>query len=295
MQDSSIVYKNMSATELARAYDVFQTIDDPIAWLEANQERAKLEAAKLSPIKNVSYGHDAVQKLDIYVPRRAHLAPVLIDIHGGGWSAGSKEPRALQAQGVTSAGCLWVPIDYGLAPDYSVDKMVDHVYQAIAWIYKNIQAYGGDPQQVFLFGHSAGGHLAATTLMPHWHRSYALPEDVIKGFVLTSGIFDLESQVHEGGHLQKMLQMSIENAHRASPLFHLPDQPKDVIIAYSQAELPAFISESKAYAKALQSVGCNVLIIEVEKLNHFDMINALCDTQGALYQSVMRMVGKREF
>lgn len=184
-RDDPVVYKGMTAKQLAITYDVFLAIPDAAGLLQANRERAKLVEAELKPIKDLSYGEVPIQKLDIYAPKGAKNAPVLIDIHGGGWTAGSKNPSALQAQAVMAAGGIWMPIDYGLAPEYSMDQMIDHVRLAISWIYRNIAQYGGDPNQLFIFGFSAGAHLAGTALMPGWHHEYGIPENAIKGAVMT--------------------------------------------------------------------------------------------------------------
>src|SRR5574342_453631 len=121
MQENPIVYKDMTAEQLAKAYDVFLTIPDPAGWLQTNRAHAQLVEAELKPIKDLSYGEDPIQKLDIYAPADAKNAPVLIDIHGGGWTAGSKNPRALVAPAVIANATIWAPIDYGLAPEYSMD------------------------------------------------------------------------------------------------------------------------------------------------------------------------------
>ncbi len=288
-----IVYKGMTAEQLAEAYNVFLTIVDPLGWLQTNRVRAQQVEAELKPLKDLAYGEAPIQKLDIYAPADAKNAPVLIDIHGGGWTAGSKNPRALEAQAVNANGAIWVPIDYGLAPEYSMDQMIDHVRRAICWVYLNIARYGGDPNRLFVFGNSAGAHLAGTTLMPGWPHKYGIPEDVIKGAVLTSGIFDLEGHVHARTGPQEALKMTLKDAWRASPLHHLPERLLPIIVAYGEDELREFILESKNYAVALKKAGFDVALIEVPAAHHFDMINELANTQGQLFKAVKEMLNGR--
>lgn len=287
-----VVYKGMTARQLADAYNVFLSFPDAGSWLQANRIRAAKIEAELKPLKDLSYGLAPIQKLDIYAPANAKAAPVLIDIHGGGWTMGSKNPRAIPAQTVTTAGAIWVAVDYGLAPEYSMNQIIDHVRCAIAWVYRNIVQYGGDPNQLFVFGNSAGAHLAGTTLMPGWLGEYGMPSDAIKGAVLTSGIFDLASQVHAQTGPQEALKMSLEDAMRFSPLHHLPLQPLPVIIAYGEKELKEFIIESQSYAKALIEAGCDVCLLEVPAAHHFDMINELANSQGQLFQAVKRLLNR---
>ncbi len=285
-----IVYKGMTAKQLAEAYNVFSTVPDPAGWLQANRVRAQLVEAELKPIKDLSYGEAPIQKLDIYAPADAKNAPVLIDIHGGGWTAGSKNPRAIPAQAVTANGTIWVPIDYGLAPEYSMDQMIDHVRRAITWVYWNIAQYGGDPNQLFIFGQSAGAHLAGTALMTGWHHEYGIPENAIKGAVLISGIFDLEGLVHARTGPQEALKMTLEDAWRASPFYHLPQRLIPIIVAYGKDELEEFIVESQNYTMALKKAGFDVTLIEVPAAHHFDMMNELANTQGELFKAVKEML-----
>jgi arylformamidase len=63
--------------------------------------------------------------------------PVLIDIHGGGWMAGSKNARSIRAKAIMSQGIISVPIDYGLAPQYRMEEMIDHIRSALACTYGN--------------------------------------------------------------------------------------------------------------------------------------------------------------
>ncbi|MCH9609031.1 MAG: putative N-octanoylanthranilate hydrolase AqdA1 [Chlamydiales bacterium] len=272
------------------SYNVFKTIPDPWGWLQANREKAQAVQNQLAPIKDISYGQESIQKLDIYAPLDGINVPVLIDVHGGGWTHGSKMPRALQAKAILSKGIIWIPIDYGLAPDYSIDQMIDHVRCAMSWVYQNIKTYGGNPDQLFVFGNSSGAHLAATALMPGWPARYKLPDDVIKGACFTSGIYDLKDHVRYNIPPQELLCMTQEEAKSVSPLSNLPTEPLPVVMAYGENELENFIVQSQKYANALQERNCPVTLIEVPMAHHFDMINALSDSQGKLFKALTQMI-----
>lgn len=286
----TIVYKGMTARQLAEAYDVLQTIPDPINWLHKNRQRAQTLKTKLNPISNVSYGEELIQKLDIYSPKGAKDIPVLIDIHGGGWTQGSKNSSAISAEPVLSKGIMWVPIDYGLAPEYDMYQIVSHVRRAVAWVYQNIGQYGGDPNSIYVYGVSAGGHLATTVLMPGWHTKFGMPDNVVKGLVAVAGDFDIEGHVYSNAGPQKALKMTLKDSQLLSSLHHLPNRKLPIILAYGEKELSEFINNSKNYAKALQNIDCDVTLLEVPGAHHFDMINELANTEGKLFKSVMGMI-----
>jgi len=287
----AIVYNGMTAAELAAAYNVHGSIPDPAGYQKENAELAQAAEAKLNPIKDIAYGGEPIQKLDIYAPSGAANAPVLIDIHGGGWTQGTKNTRAIPAEAVMSKGVVWVPIDYGLAPSYRMEQIIDHVRRAVAWVYQNIAQYGGDPNRLYVSGNSAGGHLTGTTLMPGWHGDYGIPEDAVKGAVPMSGIFDLDGHVHAGVGPQEALKMTLQDSRQSSPLFNLPARPVPVVVSYGEPELEAFIDESNKYAAALEKAGCDVTVVEVPGAHHFAMSRELAHPNGALFKAVMAMMG----
>lgn len=95
-------------------------------------------------------------KLDVYYPTDGQKLPTIIWFHGGGLTAGSKEiPADLKNKDLIVVGA-----GYRLAPDTEVKDIIKDAAQAVKWVYKNIETYGGDPQKIIISGHSAGGYLA---------------------------------------------------------------------------------------------------------------------------------------
>lgn len=287
-----IVYRGMTVHQLTEAFDDTKAIPDLYALLQKNRERAQVVKARLNPISDIAYGPETIQKLDIYAPKNGKKMPVLISVHGGGWTLGNKNPWAISAEVLMAKGIISVPIDYGLAPQYRMEDMIAHVRQAVAWVYKNIAQYGGDPNRLYIHGVSAGAHLASTTLMPGWHKDFGLSKDIIKGLVAMSGIYDLCTLAQAPqAESQKALQMTIEEAQRASPVYHPPTRDIPSIIAYGEKEpLILYHIEANSYAQVLQKTGCKVSLIEVPDANHFDMINELANTENQVFQALRQML-----
>lgn len=109
------------------------------------------------------------QCLDVYSPAKGAPGPVVVWIHGGGWQRGDKstlavgkpEQHLLKPQVFTDHGCVFVAINYRFVPNVDLKTMAGDVAKAIAWVKKNIGQYGGDPESIFVMGHSAGAQLAA--------------------------------------------------------------------------------------------------------------------------------------
>lgn len=131
--------------------------------------------------------------LDLHLPesKPKSPAPVMILIHGGGWSAGDKahttfiEPKT---SWFIDQGFLVVSINYRLSPAVTHPAHIDDVASAIAWVERHIAQYGGDPRNLWLLGHSAGAHLAALAATDHQRLTQAGADPgFLRGVILLDG------------------------------------------------------------------------------------------------------------
>tara|TARA_B110000014_G_C20117772_1_gene590940 strand:- start:545 stop:1432 length:888 start_codon:yes stop_codon:yes gene_type:complete len=288
-RNKSIVYMGYTATDLAIQLDVAKTIKDLPAYQQESAEMSHKVVTNLDCFKDVQYGNDEPQKLDIF-PAAVDRAPILVDIHGGGWRSGSRNIRSFPASSVTKAGVMWVPIDYGLAPNYSIHQMVDHVRSAIVWLYHNVSKYGGDPSKLYVSGNSAGGHLTGCILMPDWHKNFGVPSDIIKGACAISGVYDLQALVHAEYGYNDELGMDIETAQNFSPLFNLPTKGCPLIVSYGAPEPNEFRRQSRVYYEAWKDGGFPATEIVVNGAHHFAMSRQMSDPNSALFQAVTKMI-----
>ncbi|MGI0134293.1 MAG: alpha/beta hydrolase, partial [Candidatus Micrarchaeaceae archaeon] len=113
--------------------------------------------------RNITYGRDRHQVLDMYVPQQPteRPAPVVIVIHGGGWLGGDKTEQAYFCTKLAKNGYVVCAINYRLAPRHQFPAALADCELAAAWVSAHITSYGGDPSRTFLAGSSAGAHLAA--------------------------------------------------------------------------------------------------------------------------------------
>ena len=288
-RNKSIVYMGYTATDLAIQLDVAKTIKDLPAYQQESAEMSHKVVTNLDCFKDVQYGNDEPQKLDIF-PAAVDRAPILVDIHGGGWRSGSRNIRSFPASSVTKAGVMWVPIDDGLAPNYSIHQMVDHVRSAIVWLYHNVSKYGGDPSKLYVSGNSAGGHLTGCILMPNWHKNFGVPSDIIKGACAISGVYDLQALVHAEYGYNDELGMDIETAQNFSPLFNLPTKGCPLIVSYGAPEPNEFRRQSRVYYEAWKDGGFPATEIVVNGAHHFAMSRQMSDPNSALFQAVTKMI-----
>jgi len=115
-----------------------------------------------SSVINKAYGGKQRQNLDIHIPKQVKKnADVVVFFYGGRWQYGSKDEYAFVADALTSKGIITVIADYRLYPRVDWREFVQDGALAYEWVVNNIKYYGGDPQRVFVMGHSAGAHIAA--------------------------------------------------------------------------------------------------------------------------------------
>jgi acetyl esterase/lipase len=100
-------------------------------------------------------------KLDAYIPRAAGLHPVVLVVHGGAWTSGSRRQLAFYAMKLARAGFCCFAIDYRLAPKYKFPAQIEDCRAAVLWIRQHAAEYAGDASRLGAIGYSAGGHLVA--------------------------------------------------------------------------------------------------------------------------------------
>jgi acetyl esterase/lipase len=137
------------------------------------------------------------QSLDIYAPPNAAKAPVVVWVHGGGWMRGSKDEMNHKPAAFLAKGFLFVPVNYRFIPDVKMGDIIGDVARAAGWVRKNIARYGGDPDRIFLMGHSAGAQLAAILCVDPRHlKAEGVPLSSVKGCVPVDGdTYDVPLQV----------------------------------------------------------------------------------------------------
>jgi len=141
---------------------------------------------------NLAYADLPRQKLDVYVPRHAKPnTPVIVFFYGGDWQNGSKGDYRFVAEAITSRGFIAVLPDYRLYPTAAFPAFMTDAALAVAWVHANIASYGGDPQRIFLAGHSAGGHIVALLMLDkRYLQNVGLNRDVIRATAGLSGPYD---------------------------------------------------------------------------------------------------------
>lgn len=148
--------------------------------------------------KDIAYGAEPWQKLDIYVPPHSsgqyssgQSLPVVVFFYGGSWKDGSKDMYPFVGEAFAKKGYITVIADYSKYPQVKFPTFVEDGAKAVAWTYRNIAQYQGDPERLFIAGHSAGAHIGVmVTADKHYLQAEGLTPSVINAFAGLAGPYD---------------------------------------------------------------------------------------------------------
>lgn len=147
--------------------------------------------------RDIPYVESALERqlLDIYTPekRTEMKLPVVFWIHGGGWQTGDKSSVQLKPKAFTDRNFVFVSTNYRLLPTVEMDVLIRDVAKSLGWVHQNIAESGGDPERIFVMGHSAGAQLAAILCTDdRYLGEVKVPFSVLRGCVPVDGdTFDL--------------------------------------------------------------------------------------------------------
>ncbi|MCJ7586029.1 MAG: alpha/beta hydrolase [Anaerolineales bacterium] len=214
--------------------------------------------------------------LDTYVPAGASSAPVLVFVHGGGWTQGDKSGVDSKPEAFNAAGYVFVSVNYRLSPAVMHPIHVQDVAAAIAWVYNNIASYGGDPQQIFLLGHSAGAQIVALVATDERRlQAHGLDLSVIKGVVPLDGAgYDIPTRINSPTRgVEELYETAFGTDPAvwidASPLYHVA-AGKNIppfLLIYAGAREEAQ-TQAEALAAALGDAGATAELFHAPDKNH---------------------------
>jgi acetyl esterase/lipase len=209
--------------------------------------------------------------LDIFAPKEVPNAPVLLFIHGGGWRTGDKNIYPFLGRAFAQQGFVTVNISYRLSPEVQHPAHIQDVARAFAWVYKNIAQYGGNPKQLFVTGHSAGGHLTALlALNKKYLQAEGLSTDLIKAALPISGIFNISNI---GG--ADIFTSDPELRRDASPINFVSEKQSPFYLIYAQNDIPTLDTQAIDLAKLLQQKGTEAKTLNVPNRDHISIIGSI--------------------
>jgi arylformamidase len=267
-------------------------VPDHPAVLERWAQASALARRESQPQLDVAYGSGAGEKLDIFPPGQpvAGGAPVLVFIHGGYWRSLDKAEHAFVAPAFNAQGALVVLPNYALCPAVSIEHITLQMAAMLAWVWRNVARYGGDPSRIALVGHSAGGHLATMLLSCRWKDVSAdLPAQPVSGALSISGLYDLEPLRHTP-FIQGDLKLTPNSVARLSPAFFTRPKGPKLYAAVGLDESDEFLRQNRLIRDVWGPTAVPVCET-IPGANHFTVLNGLADPAGRLHELALRLLG----
>src|SRR3984893_16981115 len=289
-QKGSLVFMNYDQVELDAAYE--NSVYEPNIR-QISQRLASMAdgmRARRGEPQRVAYGPTEIEQLDIYKTRVAR-APIFVFIRGGTWRTGSSRRSAFPAELFIDHGAHFVALDFINVLDAGGDLrvMADQVRRGIAWVYRNAESFGGDPNRLYIGGHSSGGHLCAVALVTDWQKDFGLPADLVKGGLCMSGMYDLKPV--RLSWRQSFLNLDDATEHALSPIRHLDNIRAAVTVTYGTIETPEFQRQGRDFAAALKQAGHQVTAVELAHYAHLEAEEALGNPYVANGRAAIDMMG----
>lgn len=273
---------------LSREYNNRELFPDYARHFARWQESSARARGTMTCYLDRAYGPSPAETLDIF-PARKGDGSVLVFIHGGYWRSLDKKDFSFLAPAWVDAGVSLVVVNYGLAPAVTVERIVQQMLAASAWVYRHAEEYGMDEERLFVSGHSAGGHLAAmmlAALWPVYERS--LPKDLYKGALAVSGVYDLRPLL-QVDWLQGDLRLDEASALKLSPALLPPATRAPLALAVGGLESSEFKRQNALLAQRWKPVLSRD--VPMPGRDHFTVIDGLADRANPLFAATRRMMG----
>jgi acetyl esterase/lipase len=224
---------------------------------------------------NIAYGPDPQQRLDVYVPESAarEPRPVVVFWHGGRWRFGDKADYRFVGAALAESGYVTVVANYRHYPQVKMPGFLSDAAQAALWAAAHSKEYGGDPERLYLMGHSAGAHLAAlVTLDPRFFAAAGQSAPHIAGVIGLSGPYDF----------LPLLEPDVQDMFGPPPIY-----PESQPINFVRGDAPPMLlvhglkdetvrpKNSRNLAAALHACGASVSLKLYPKASHSDTVAAL--------------------
>lgn len=281
----------MSGTDVPCAAEpAYSGTDDAMAY--DRRARALSDASTLTSEAVLRYGDDPAQAVELYVPTgaaRGDDLPVLVFLHGGAWIAGGFEWLRFMAEAVVAQPAIFAAATYRLAPDHKWPSQLEDGIGALRSIQARISDYGGDPDRIVLGGHSAGGQIAAMTVLSrqaapvHACMPVSAPMDLRYGGVASDT---------GKGRVYRFLFRAAQDDAGASPICALAGNRTPFHLMWGENDFDHICDSNARMRDALRDAGQPITSTIEPGAGHFDTHLRLNSRNDDWYRAFRDLAGR---
>ncbi len=250
--------------------------------------------------RDIAYGPAERQALNVYTPtdaqdRSTGPVPVVVFFYGGSWKFGQREQYAFVAEAITARGYVAVVPDYRVYPDVTFPAFVEDGASVLAWTRDHIAAYGGDPDRIYLMGHSAGAYITAHLSLDHRYlAAQNMSPEIIRAMVGIAGPYAFDPLKYKS----------------VRPIFADHPDPEDWRpINFADASAPPMLlihggddgtvypANSRGLAAKIEAAGGEARYVEIPDTGHIAVVLALAKPfrkEGGIYDTTMSFIDAQE-
>lgn len=245
----------------------------------ANAYRAKAKGAELG----LSYGPSPRQTIDLFpAPNDGAATPLALFIHGGWWRSLDPSQFSQMAAGPNAQGVTVAVAGYDLCPQVSIATIIDEMRAACLFLWRRRR------QRIMVYGHSAGGHLAACMVATDWKTlDPGAPADLVPAAYAISGVFDLAPLTKIS--INQDLKLDDKSAHACSPLYWRVPAGRSLDAVVGGNESSEFLRQSKTIAEAWRQGMALTRYEAIEGANHFTVLDPLTEPTSAMTARVVEL------
>jgi arylformamidase len=273
-------------TDYEKEYDNRGRVPEhPDIFLRWQRETQAYRAAAPGAQLGLSYGSTPRQTIDLFPAKNGKLdgdAPLALFIHGGWWRSLEPSMFSQLAAGPNAHGITVAVAGYDLCPNVPIATIIEQMRSACLFLWRKHR------KRIFVYGHSAGGHLAACMLAQDWKAiASEAPADLVPAAYAISGVFDLSPLLHVSQNAD--LRLDAEEARRVSPLHWNVPAGRRLDAVVGALESSEFLRQSRIIADDWGARGVETRHDLITGTNHFTVVDALADSDSAMTKRVAEM------
>ncbi|WP_229254285.1 alpha/beta hydrolase [Dyadobacter sp. NIV53] len=234
------------------------------------------------------------QQLNIFAPHKHQkLNDVLIFIHGGNWNSGKKSQYNIIGSHWAKKGIVCVIIDYPLSPDANYKEMAIASAQSVKWVKENIITYGGNPERIFISGHSAGGHLAALISIDNtYFEDLGIKNPIVGTILIDAAGLDMygylmEEKLGKDHTYLRTFTSDPKIWKQATPLYYLHKNMPPMLIYQGGKTYPSISKSNEKFVKALKDFAPGTPYHILKGKKHIPMIIQFFNPWNNRYDEIL--------
>ncbi len=222
----------------------------------------------------IRFGPEVRHALDVYVPKQATgPLPIVVFFYGGSWRVGERANYLFAAGALASRGYVAIVPDYRLFPDVRFPAFVEDGAKAVRWVLDHVADFGGDPDRLFLMGHSAGAHIAAMlTLDESYLAAEGVPVNSIRGMIALAGPYAFYPS-RTASVAPIFAHLADEN--EARPIVFVDGDEAPMLLLHGEDDDTVFVFNTVNLSKAVRDAGGSARQIIYPGVGHLGILFAL--------------------